>query len=90
MTAGIVLEKMSGKELFAYVYGIVDGMAYARFRRDTLAAGTKQQTGMDCIYKWFFANDNAAFAKIEGAFRANADYIPPVIIAALIKKECGE
>jgi len=90
MTAGVVLEKMDAKELFAYVYGIVDGMAYARFRKDSLVAGSKQEAGMKCIYDWFFEGETDTFVKVEAAFRQNAQHVPPVIIATMIKIECGE
>ena len=90
MTAGVVLREMKGKELFSYVYGIVDGMAYARFRKDSIARGQKDEQGMACIYNWFFADNAAAFGKVEAQFRAHEDMIPPVIVAAIIKKECGE
>ncbi|TAA53907.1 hypothetical protein [Shinella sp. JR1-6] len=90
MTAGVVLKEMKGKELFSYVYGIVDGMAYARFRKDSLSSGQKDEQGMSCIYGWFFANDAAAFEKVKAQFGAHENLIPPIIIAAMIKKECGE
>ena len=90
MTAGVVLEKMKSEELFAYINGIVEGMAYARFRKDTLAAGHKVETGMKCIYDWYYSGDGRTHLGIEDSFRANADHMPSVIIATLIKRECGE
>lgn len=90
MTAGVVLEKMSPKELFAYVFGVVDGLAYARFRRDTASAGSREQGGMDCIHDWYFSGDASTFGKIEATFRKYPDQYPSTLLAAMIKKECGE
>ncbi|MVA97968.1 hypothetical protein GN330_12005 [Nitratireductor sp. CAU 1489] len=90
MTAGVVMEKMKPKELYSYVYGIVEGMAYARFRKDTVAAGAKTETGMTCIYNWFFSGNGKSYADITAAFRKYPEHGPPVIVAALIKKKCGE
>lgn len=90
MTAGIVLEKMGVDERYAYVNGIVEGLAYARFRKDTVAAGANDEAGMKCIYAWFFAGDGSTYARIEATFRRYAEHLPSTLLAAMIKKECGE
>lgn len=90
MTAGLILEKMQPEERFAYVNGIVEGMAYARFRKDTIAAGSKDEQGMKCIYDWFHKGDGSTYAMLDATFRKNARHMPSVIIATLLKKECGE
>ena len=53
MTAGFIMENMEPKERYAYVSGIVTGMAYARFRKDTIASGSRDESGMICIHNWF-------------------------------------
>ena len=90
MTAGLLLEKMGGDERFAYINGMVEGMAYSRFRKDTIAAGSKTETGLNCIYGWYYSGDGKTHASIEATFRKYPDQMPSVIIAAMIKKECGE
>jgi hypothetical protein len=90
MTAGVIMEKMEPKERYAYVSGIVRGMAYARFRKDTIAAGSKDERGMICIYEWYEKGDGSTYAALEHTFRNNGHYPPTVIIATLLKKECGE
>ena len=90
MTAGFIMEKMEPKERYAYVSGIVRGMAYARFRKDTIAAGSKDERGMICIYEWYEKGDGSTYAALEHTFRNNGHYPPTVIIATLLKKECGE
>lgn len=90
MTAGVVLERMDTKEVFAYVYGIVDGMAYARFRKDTLTAGSRDEAGMKCIYDWFFSGDGTTASKIVTAFREHQEHMPATIVGTMVKNECGE
>lgn len=69
---------------------LVEGLAYARFRKDTLATGSKDETGMKCIYGWFFAKQESVISDVEAAFSKYADHIPAVIAATMLKKECGE
>lgn len=90
MTAGLVMKEMPTGERTAYIMGIVEGMAYARFRKDTLAAGQKTEQGMKCIYGWLYTDSMATLDRIERVFEANAQHYPSVLLAALIKKECGE
>lgn len=90
MTAGVVLEKMSSDELFAYVNGMVEGMAYARFRKDTLAAGSRNEAGMKCILDWYWTSEDNTPFKIEAAFRQHKEHMPSTIIGTMIKNECGE
>lgn len=89
LTAGVILKEMPSKEFVAYVTGMVEGMAYGRFRKDTLAAGQKVETGMQCIRDWFHGDAKTILA-VEDAFRKYADYTPWVVLGAMVKKECGE
>ena len=89
LTAGDLLKQMQSKDLVYYVSGMVEGFAYARFRKDTIAAGEKVESGMQCIRDWYL-NTPRIILTIEDAFRQYADHQPSVILAALIKKECGE
>lgn len=89
MTAGVVLREMPSNEFVVYVAGIVEGLAYARFRKDSVAAGRKIEDGMQCIRDWYH-NNPESILKVEEAFRQHDKYPPWVVLAAMIKKECGE
>jgi hypothetical protein len=90
MTAGLILTEMPTRERGAYVLGIVEGLAYARFRKDTIASGASDATGAKCIYDWFYKDTIASYDRIEAAFRKYPDQFPSTLLAVLIKKECGE
>jgi len=90
MTAGVVMERMEVRERYGYIAGIVEGLAYARFRKDTLAAGSKDERGMQCIYDWFYADKEAMFVRIGQAFTKYPEHFPSTLIAVMVKKECGE
>ncbi len=90
MTAGVVLEEMPVRERSSYVMGIVEGLAYSRFRKDTHAAGQNDETGMKCVYDWFYRDSMKSLDLIEAAFRKYSDHYPSVLLAVMIKKECGE
>lgn len=90
MTAGVILDKMPVRERTAYFMGIVEGLAYARFRKDTVALGSKDEAGMKCIYDWFYEDSVAAYDRIEAVFRKYPEHFPSTLLAAMIKQECGE
>ena len=82
-TAGVVMEKMSAVERSAYLAGVVEGLAYARYAKDG-----KQTSGMKCIYAWFYEGDGT-LQKIHSAFNRFKDYLPGAVIAAMVERECG-
>lgn len=90
MTAGVIMERMSASERFIYVSGMIEGLAYSRFLRDSAAAGSKDERGMKCIYDWFYEGDDSIQQSIDSAFRTYADYSPSVVVWAMVKRECGE
>ena len=90
MTAGIVMTEMPNRERTSYIIGLVEGLAYARFRQDTIASGQKDETGYRCILKWFYDGGMARLDRIEANFSTLADYPPAVVINAMVTKECGE
>lgn len=89
LNAATVLKEMPPNELVVYVAGIVEGLAYARFRYDTIAAGQKVETGMNCIRNWYHGNPQVILT-IEQAFRKYGEHSPWVVVAAMVKQECGE
>ena len=90
MTAGVVMDKMPVRERTAFVMGIVEGLAQARFRKDTERKGSADQSGMNCIYKWFYADSSKRLDTIEAAFAKYQDQYPSTLLYVLVKRECGE
>lgn len=73
---------MDGVQRSAYLAGVVEGLAYARYRQDGEAT-----TGMGCIYRWF-CQRKETLRDIHAAFERFADHSPGAVIAAMIRKEC--
>jgi hypothetical protein len=82
MTASVIDEKMTTSEWNAYVSGIVEGLAHARYMRDG-----KQPVGSTCIRLWW--EDGAAVRKVSAAFKRYPDKMPADIIGALVSVKCG-
>ena len=82
MTAGLVLERMSAKEFYAFVAGITEGLAYQRYVRDGSEA-------MTCVYGWFYEDENS-LRHIDQAFERFPGHSPGAVMAALVKRHCGE
>ena len=74
---------MTPDERHAYVAGIVEGLAYARY-----AADAKQVAGMKCIYGWFYDSPDTT-ETVYAAFRRYPDYPPGAVVAALVKRKCN-
>lgn len=83
-TAGVVMSKMEGKERYAFVAGVIEGLAMSRYMRDG-----KKPEGMKCIYDWFYKNTGATDT-VYAAFQRYPDYPPGTVVGVLIKKTCGE
>jgi hypothetical protein len=90
MTAGVIMKEMPVRERASYIMGIVEGLAYARFRADSVATGAKDETGSRCIYAWFYKDTTASFDRIEATFKKYPEHFPSTLLVAMIKKECGE
>lgn len=85
ITAGSVLAKFNKKELNAYLTGLVQGFAHARYIKD----GKNADAGMKCIYGWFFYDDQSML-QIMQAFKKYRNHTPNVVMAAMLKQQCGE
>lgn len=83
-TAKAVMEKMQPEQRYAYVAGVVEGLAYARFSKD----GQKPD-GMNCIYDWFYKKPDTLDV-IYAGLGQYPDYPPGAIIATLSQKSCGD
>ncbi|MDI6029447.1 hypothetical protein QBK99_25180 [Corticibacterium sp. UT-5YL-CI-8] len=82
-TAGKVLNEMSADERAAYISGVVEGLAYARYKKDGDETG-----GMKCIYDWLYYEDTTP-QDILSAFKRFPDHTPGAVMAAMVEKECG-
>jgi len=81
-----VLENMSSVQLTAYLSGIVEGLAYARFENE----GRDAQGGMKCIQDWYYNSEGEAAVQILQAFDRFTDYPAVAVVAAMAKQKCGE
>ncbi len=90
MTAETIMREMPVRDRFIYVSGIVEGLAYARLVRDTEVQGEADQSGMDCIYRWYFESEGQTHMLIEQAFRQYPEHFPNTLVSVLINRECGE
>jgi len=88
-TAGGLMEKPIAERTM-YIMGVVDGLAYARFRKDTLAKGARDEAGMNCILGWFSDDSLSRLLEIERTLAAYADEYPITVLASMVKRECGE
>lgn len=82
-TAEKVMNAMSPEQRSAYLAGVIEGLAIARYNKD----GQKTD-GMGCIYDWFYKDK--PFRAIYDAFDKFPTYLPGTIIHALAKRKCGE
>ena len=90
MTAGVIMDKFSSRERSTYIMGLVEGLAYARFQKDSAKTGGKDSSGMNCIYGFFYGDSMKALDRIESAFKNYSEHFPAVVLTAIVKKECGE
>lgn len=84
LTADDVLNKMDKKEQFSYLAGVVGGFAYSRFLRDK-----PDESGMKCIYDWYYADESKAWSRIETWFNRHPEKPVEPLLYVLVKKECG-
>ena len=83
--AGFVMSEMPAKQRFAFVNGVMQGLAYARFRKDR-----PNEVGMTCIQQWLFSEKSDRWKTVEAAFNKYRDKPPAVLLHLLAKKECGD
>lgn len=83
-TAEKVMKEMTADQRGAYVAGVVEGLAVARYMKDG-----KAREGMNCIYGWYYG-DKETIHVIYAAFDRYASYTPGAVIDVLAKQKCGE
>lgn len=82
MTAGVVRDRMGTDEFFAYIAGVAEGLAYERYERGGVEA-------MRCVYDWLYSG-TGSYRRIGQAFDRFPDHFPGAVMAALVRRECGE
>ncbi|MBL4768041.1 MAG: hypothetical protein JKY94_10055 [Rhodobacteraceae bacterium] len=85
LTADDVLNRMNDDERFAYISGVVDGLAFARWTADK-----PDNAGMQCIYDWYYGGDTAVRETIQTWLTRHQDKPVDALVYVLTKRECGE
>ena len=85
LTADDVLNKMNTDHQTSYVAGVIGGLAYSRFLRDK-----PDQSGMDCIYRWYYGSGSEKWTQIETWFSRHLEKEAEPLLYVLVKRECGE
>lgn len=83
-TADEVVNSMSERERSVYLAGIVDGLAQARWIADR-----PDQTGMSCIYNWYYQGGDTTQATIRQWFSRHLDKEANGLLYVLVERECG-
>jgi len=83
ITAGSLADNLEVGEQGAFLAGVIEGLATARFYADG-----KEPEGMSCIYDWYY-DEGRKQAKIQEAFARYPDASPGRVLAVLIRQECG-
>ena len=85
-TARSLMESMQPGERYAFVAGIVEGIAFHRY-----TVGNKDTDAMNCVYRWFADGHNGqrTIDVIYAAFGQYPDYPPAAVVAALANRKCG-
>ena len=85
LSAQEVLDNMSAEQHTAYVSGVVNGLAYARW-----LAEDRDDSGMLCIYDWYYKTDQRErFNERMDWFERHPDQQVSVLMYALIREYCG-
>lgn len=83
-TADEVVNKMTERERSTYLAGIVDGFTQARWVKDK-----PDQSGMKCIFNWYYKGGNSTQANIEKWFSRHLTKEANGLLYVLVKRECG-
>lgn len=83
-TTDRVMKDMTRDERKGYLAGVIEGLAFARYKKD----GDKIE-GMKCIYDWLYEKPDSV-ELIFSAFERFPNHTPGAVIAALVRKECGD
>jgi hypothetical protein len=82
--AGYVLDKMESKQQHAYLAGVIEGLAFSRYALDK-----PDETGMKCIYDWFYERSEKNLSKMLTILASNKEKPVGVLLYVLTKRDCG-
>jgi hypothetical protein len=82
ITAKDVMEKMTDKERFGYVTGLVDMLSY-----QFVLAGNR--TRAECISKAFYGDTEATWKLLVSTFEKFSDKAPEGLVVVLMNRACG-
>jgi hypothetical protein len=82
VTAKDVLEKMTEKERFGYVTGLVDMLSY-----QFVLAGNRERA--ECVTKAFYSNAEDTWRSVVSTFQKFEDKSPEGLIVVLMNRSCG-
>lgn len=86
LTASEISENMSTDEQVAYISGVVEGLAFARWMADD-----RDTAGSQCIWDWFLHSDQTVRINAQmDWFEQHSDQQVSTLMYALIREECGE
>lgn len=85
LKASFVLDEMDTNQTNAYLSGVVEGLAYARYINDN----RQPELGMKCILDWYY-NGGKTASKLVRALNHFKDHSANAVVGVLAKKECGE
>lgn len=85
LTADYVQNEMPSDQRSGYLSGMVDGLAYARWLSDR-----PNETGMQCIYSWFYDGGIERQRQINEWFERHSDKPVDALLYVLMKRDCGE
>ena len=85
LTADDVMNKMSADERSAYFAGMIEGFAFSRWLKER-----PSETGMNCIYNWYYDEGLKRSREIHQWFRRHIDKPAGPMMFVLLKRECGE
>jgi hypothetical protein len=82
ITAKDVLEKMTDKERFGYVTGLVDMLSY-----QSILAGNR--TRAECISNAFYGKTEETWQSVMATFGKFSDKAPEGLVVVLMNRACG-
>ncbi len=86
VTARTIEKELSLTERYAYVTGVIEALAYARYLREK-----PSRRGMDCITGWYQKTPRIAFwSEFEALTKKHGDQPVSVLIYAMSIDHCGE
>ncbi|MEM6889181.1 MAG: hypothetical protein AAF636_13685 [Pseudomonadota bacterium] len=82
-TADDVLNRMSDEERFAYLSGVVEGLATSRW-----VADQPDSSRMQCVYDWYFGQNVKVRQTVIAWLERNPDQRAGILMHVLVERQC--